>query len=304
MRCDISNQLRLPALWPSSRDICRRCVARGSSVRYTRWPKPGIFSFRASFARTISSTFSVGRVLPDLEQQAHHVGVGAAVERPLERADRADDRRMHVGQRGRRHTRREGGRVELVVGVQHQRDVERPRRQPTRPLARQHVEEIRGVAERRIGLDRRPLRPPAGRTSPRPCPAAPSDVTLCDSSPRPTCRPHPDRNARAPRRACAASPSPFDRRQRPHEAQHAFGQPARRRQLRLQIAQLGPIRQPSVPQQIADFLERRVVGRDRGCRSRDTPARRGRHPGSRWTRSPRRCLRDPLWQECRRPLRG
>ena len=88
MRCDISNQPGCPARWPRSRDIWRRCVARGSSVWYTRWPKPGIFSLRASFARTTSSALLGRRVRADLEQHAHHVGVGAAVQRSLERADR------------------------------------------------------------------------------------------------------------------------------------------------------------------------------------------------------------------------
>ena len=54
----------LPARSPSSFDIRRRCVARGSSVRYTRWPKPGIFTFFASFARTASSTRSGLASLP------------------------------------------------------------------------------------------------------------------------------------------------------------------------------------------------------------------------------------------------
>src|SRR6266851_6710615 len=42
---DISNHLFWPLLFPKSLDILRRCVARGSSVWYTRWPKPGTFFF-------------------------------------------------------------------------------------------------------------------------------------------------------------------------------------------------------------------------------------------------------------------
>ena len=42
----------------------RRCVARGSSVWYTRCPKPAIFSLRASLARTTSSARSSGASLP------------------------------------------------------------------------------------------------------------------------------------------------------------------------------------------------------------------------------------------------
>ncbi len=64
MRCDISYQIVCPERCPRSFDIWRRWVARGSSVWYTRWPKPGIFSLRASFARTTSSAFSTGASLP------------------------------------------------------------------------------------------------------------------------------------------------------------------------------------------------------------------------------------------------
>ena len=47
-------------------------------------------------------------------------------------------------------------------------------------------------------------------------------------------------------------------RQRPHQAQDRLGQRPRRDQLRLQIAELGARRQAAMPQQEADFLERRV----------------------------------------------
>ena len=100
------------------------------------------------------------RVGADLEQQPHHVGVGAAVQRALQRADRADDRRVDVGERRGGDAGREGGRVQLVVGVQHQRDVEGARRQTARPLAGQHVEEVRRVAEHRIRLRSGRRRPP------------------------------------------------------------------------------------------------------------------------------------------------
>ena len=42
------------------------------------------------------------------------------------------------------------------------------------------------------------------------------------------------------------------------QAQDAFGQRPRGDQLRLQVAELGARRQPPVPEQIADFFERRV----------------------------------------------
>ena len=60
---------------------------------------------------------------------------------------------MHVGERGRGHSRGEGRRVQFVVGVQDERDVERPGRQRGRPVPREHVEKVGGVAECRIRLD-------------------------------------------------------------------------------------------------------------------------------------------------------
>ena len=89
----------------------------------------------------------------DLDEEPHDVRVRAAVQRALERADRADDRRIQVGQRRGGDAGRERRGVQLVVGVQHQRDVERARRQCVRPLAFQHVEEVRRVAERRVRLN-------------------------------------------------------------------------------------------------------------------------------------------------------
>ena len=64
MRWDMSNHAGVPAFLPRSRDICRRWVARGSSVLYTRWPKPEIFSLRASLPRTNSSMRSPLAVWP------------------------------------------------------------------------------------------------------------------------------------------------------------------------------------------------------------------------------------------------
>jgi hypothetical protein len=89
--------------------------------------------FFASLARIASSTRS-GSPRADLDQQLHHVGVGAAVQRTLQRADRADDRRIEIGQCRRGDARGERRRVQLVIGVQRQRDVEGARRQRARTL--------------------------------------------------------------------------------------------------------------------------------------------------------------------------
>ena len=57
-------------------------------------------------------------------QDAEHRFVGAAVQRPLQRPDRRSDGRVHVAERGRHHARRKGRGVQLVVGMQDERDVE------------------------------------------------------------------------------------------------------------------------------------------------------------------------------------
>src|SRR6185503_21048051 len=59
----------------------------------------------------------------NVEQQAHDVRVGAAVERALQRRDRGDDGGVNVGQRGGGNASGKGGGVELVVRVQDQRHV-------------------------------------------------------------------------------------------------------------------------------------------------------------------------------------
>ena len=57
-------------------------------------------------------------------QPPHDLLVGPAVQRALERADRGDHRRVHVGQGGGADPGGERGRVHGVVGVQHQAGVQ------------------------------------------------------------------------------------------------------------------------------------------------------------------------------------
>ena len=74
--------------------------------------------------------------------------------------------------------------------------------------------------------------------------------------------------------------------QLPKQPDHAVGQGASRGKLRLQVAQLRAVRQPPVPQQVTDFLERRVrrqivdvvpaIGQDPAVAVDETDARRGR----------------------------
>src|SRR5262249_46468502 len=61
----------------------------------------------------------------------------------------------HVRQRGGGDARRERRGIELVVGVQDERDVERLHGEVGRLLARHHVEKVRREVELRIRRDRR-----------------------------------------------------------------------------------------------------------------------------------------------------
>ena len=77
---------------------------------------------------------SGGASCPDLEQHLHHFGVGAAVQRPFQRADAGHDRRVHVGERRRGDARGKRRGVELVIRMQRERDVHRPHRRGIGPL--------------------------------------------------------------------------------------------------------------------------------------------------------------------------
>ena len=83
----------------------------------------------------------LGRVL-DLLHHQHDLLVGPAVQRALERADAGHDRGVHVGQGRRGDAGREGGGVELVIGVEDEGDVEGLGGQRRRLLAAHHVQEV------------------------------------------------------------------------------------------------------------------------------------------------------------------
>ncbi len=88
-------------------------------------------------------------------EHRHRGHVGAPVQGALQRADRGDDRRVHVGVRAGHDPRGEGRRVHLVLGVEDHRDLERARLLGGRGLAAEHREEVLGVAQRRVGRDGR-----------------------------------------------------------------------------------------------------------------------------------------------------
>ena len=83
--------------------------------------------------------------LADLHQGPHDGLTRAAVQRSLERADPAGHRRVHVRLRRDDAAGREGRRVQLVLGVERQARVERLGDDTAGPLAREHVEDVRGV---------------------------------------------------------------------------------------------------------------------------------------------------------------
>jgi hypothetical protein len=52
------------------------------------------------------------------------------------------------------NARGEGGGVQLVIGVQNERDVEGSGREAARPFAGQHVQKTGGVSKHGVGLNR------------------------------------------------------------------------------------------------------------------------------------------------------
>ena len=94
------------------------------------------------------------RVLPDVEQHLHHFRIRAAVQRTFERPNASNNGRVNVRQRRGNHTRGKCGRIQLVVRMKNQRDVEGLRGQAAGPVAGEHVEEVRRVTEHRIWRNR------------------------------------------------------------------------------------------------------------------------------------------------------
>ena len=86
-------------------------------------------------------------LVTDCLEHLEHGAVGAAVERPLERADGRGDGGVHVAHGGGGHDRREGGGVHLVLGVEGHGDVEDVRRELAGLLAGEGPEEVGGVVE-------------------------------------------------------------------------------------------------------------------------------------------------------------
>ena len=81
------------------------------------------------------------------------------MQRPLERRERRDHRIHHPGPRRRHDPRREGRRVQAVVGHGREVGIQRPRPRRIRRPARKHRQNVRGRAAGRVGTHRVAARP-------------------------------------------------------------------------------------------------------------------------------------------------
>src|SRR5271154_2112345 len=81
------------------------------------------------------------------QQHFDHVFVSAAVQRTLQRSNRRSYGGVDVRQSRGRNASREGGSVQLMIGVQDQRDIEHMLHHVVRLLTCQRVEEIGGKSK-------------------------------------------------------------------------------------------------------------------------------------------------------------
>ena len=88
-------------------------------------------------------------------QHAHHSFVRTAMQRPLQRTDGAGNGRVHICQRCRDDACGKCRRIQLVVGMQDQRDIQCLRRCLGRFLAGQHPQKIARVRKRLVGFNHR-----------------------------------------------------------------------------------------------------------------------------------------------------
>ena len=200
------------------------------------------------------------RGVADLEHHVERRAGRAAVQRPLQRADRADDRRDEVGAGGRDHAAGEGRRVEAVIDDRVQIGLERAHALRRRARRRSACRE-----SSRHGPGRRGARSARARDA-----AAQKAATIVGI--RATIAVGlSSRRARSCRRRCAARPS-GRRGPRAHSrssASVAGGSSRCGRELRRESASsCGGGRQLAVPEQPGRFLERR----------RSPPARRPESP--------------------------
>ena len=146
----------------------------------------------------------VAEALDDLDGDL----VGAAVFITAQRADRPGDRGVHIRAGAGDDPRGEGGGIEFVLGVQHQRDIQRAHVRWQRIAALQQVQEMTGDRIL-VGLDLDPARRCARTGTSRSASRGrmPAGGRRCCARPAPG-----DPRVRAarcpsPNRRCAAHPS-------------------------------------------------------------------------------------------------
>ena len=141
MRSDTSNSIVVVAIRAQlARDFLDDRIARIAD-RVHRMAESD-HDFLALHARADIGFGFVGRSVAG--DDLHRDFVGATVLGTAQRADRAGDARMHVAAGAGDHARGERRGVELMLGVQHQRLVQRLGMQLARRLAVQQVQEMRG----------------------------------------------------------------------------------------------------------------------------------------------------------------
>ena len=212
--------------------------------------RPAASSLLAATARRSSAR-------ADVDQHVEHRARRAAVERTLERADRAGDRAHHVGARARDHAAGERRGVHAVVDHRDPVGVERPGRDRIGLAAVHHVEEVRG--QRQVGArrDRLLARARAARARRRWSGSARPASWRRRGRPRARCRRGSARRATASRTPCAARRSAAPSPRRARTLERRLGERAQRghlaRAARPARRALGSV---PAPQQVRGLLER------------------------------------------------
>ena len=128
-----------------------RNLARGSPSLYTRWPKPMMRTFRASASRIHASALS-GE--PTSSSTSSTRSLAPPCSGPFQRADGGRHGRVQIGQRRGHHAGRKRRGVEFMLGIQNQRNFQRPHRCRAGIAPPQHSQQILGQRIASIRRDR------------------------------------------------------------------------------------------------------------------------------------------------------
>ena len=207
--------------------------------------------------RRASTNASARRRIADLEQHREDVLVGAAVARALERRDGGGHRGVQIGQGGDGHTRRERRRIQLMVGVKIEDEVQHPRHLRGGLPSLEQVEEVRGVGEvpprgHRLaaGPDPLPCRDGGGHEAHQPLRLADIGGLVARARVRIECGGQRHRRAEGVERVAVPGQSPQQR-------EHGLGQVARGRERAAKGRRLRGRGELAEPEQIRHVLEAR-----------------------------------------------